>query len=226
MRLNGHVRFDLDEGRLVSVDPGAGRLLGLLSVTALPRRFLLDFSDLTDSGLAFDSLSGSYALEEGVARTDNLRINGPSVRVEARGEVDLVQRVQDQRVTIYPGISHGLTAAATVLGGPAVGLFMLFAQELLDKPLDQVGQISYRLSGPLDNPQVEAPAMSRITVAAIQLNGQPGAEDNLRLLEPLLAAAREAGATMAVLPENLLCMGQRDGDKFEAADRAARLALA
>lgn len=62
--------------------------------------------------------------------------------------------------------------------------------------------------------------MSRITVAAIQLNGQPGAEDNLRLLEPLLAAAREAGATMAVLPENLLCMGQRDGDKFEAADRA------
>lgn len=155
LRLNGHVRFDLDEGRLVSVDPGAGRLLGLLSVTALPRRFLLDFSDLTDSGLAFDSLSGSYALEEGVARTDNLRINGPSVRVEARGEVDLVQRVQDQRVTIYPGISHGLTAAATVLGGPAVGLFMLFAQELLDKPLDQVGQISYRLSGPLDNPQVE-----------------------------------------------------------------------
>jgi uncharacterized protein YhdP len=155
LRVDGDFQFNLSDGRLVSVEPGAGRLLGLLSVTALPRRFLLDFSDVTDSGLGFDTLEGSYALNQGQAITDDLRIISPSLRMMARGEVDLVQRLQDQQVTILPGISHGFTAAATVLGGPAMGLFLLLAQELLDKPLDQVGQIAYRIQGPLDDPTVE-----------------------------------------------------------------------
>lgn len=155
MRLDGDVQFAFEDGRLLTVEPGAGRLLGLLSVTALPRRFLLDFSDVTDTGLSFDSLDGSYLVSEGVAHTENLKITTPSVRVEARGDVNLVTRYQNQEVRILPGISHGFTAAATVLGGPAMGLFMLFAQELLDKPLDQVGQIGYRIQGPLENPQVE-----------------------------------------------------------------------
>ncbi|MGB1557407.1 MAG: YhdP family protein, partial [Oceanococcaceae bacterium] len=136
LRLDGAVDLRLDDGRLLSVNPGAGRLLGLLSVTALPRRFLLDFSDVTDTGLGFDSLEGAYTLEQGLATTEGLKISGPSVRIEASGQVDLVNRTQDQKVTVMPGISHGLTAAATVLGGPAMGLFLLFAQELLDKPLD------------------------------------------------------------------------------------------
>lgn len=154
LRVNGDVQFHFEDGRLLTVEPGAGRLLGLLSVTALPRRFLLDFSDVTDTGLSFDTLEGSYLISKGVAHTDNLKITTPSVRIEATGDVDLVSHTQDQVVRILPGISHGFTAAATVLGGPAVGLFMLFAQELLNKPLDQVGQIGYRISGPLDNPQV------------------------------------------------------------------------
>ncbi|MEN8719029.1 MAG: AsmA-like C-terminal region-containing protein [Oceanococcaceae bacterium] len=155
-RFDGDVRFRFADGRLLTVDPGAGRVLGLLSVTSLPRRFLLDFSDVTDAGLRFDSLEGSYRVQAGQARTDDLKIVTPSLRIETRGSVDLVAQTQDQNVRILPGISHGFTAAATVLGGPAMGLFMLFAQELLDKPLDQVGQISYRIHGPLDNPQVEA----------------------------------------------------------------------
>lgn len=155
LAVDGDVQFRFQKGRLLSVEPGAGRLLGLLSMTSLPQRFLLDFSDVTDSGLGFDSLTGSYLIDGGLARTSNLKISTPSVRVEAVGEVDLPQRRQDQVVKILPGISHGFTAAATVLGGPAVGLFLLFAQELLDKPLDQVGQLAYRIRGPLDNPEIE-----------------------------------------------------------------------
>lgn len=156
LKVNGDVQFRFENGRLLSVEPGAGRLLGLLSMTSLPRRFLLDFSDVTDTGLGYDSLTGSYLIEQGVAQTSNLKITTPSVRVEATGEVNLPERSQDQLVKILPGISHGFTAAATVLGGPAVGLFLLFAQELLDKPLDQVGQLAYRIRGPLENPEVEA----------------------------------------------------------------------
>lgn len=152
--LSGELRFDFSNGQLLNVEPGAGRVLGLFSINALPRRFFLDFRDVVDTGLGFDSLKGQFQIEQGVARTDNLEVQGTSLRIAARGAVDLAERTYDQTITIYPGVSSGVSLAATVLGGPVVGLFLVFAQELLDKPLDQVTQISYRLGGSWDNPQV------------------------------------------------------------------------
>jgi uncharacterized protein YhdP len=34
----GHVKVALDKGQLLGVKPGAGRVLGLASIAALPRR--------------------------------------------------------------------------------------------------------------------------------------------------------------------------------------------
>ena len=53
----GHVQLSLEKGQIVGLKPGAGRVLGLTSVAALRRRLALDFSDLTDKGLAFDTRS-------------------------------------------------------------------------------------------------------------------------------------------------------------------------
>ncbi len=152
--LSGQLKFDFSEGRLLNIEPGAGRMLGLFSFNALPRRFFLDFRDVVDTGLGFDSLSGEFLIENGVASSDDLEVKGTSLRIAARGSVDLAHRTYDQTITIYPGLSSGVSLAATVLGGPVVGVFLMFAQELLDKPLDQVTQISYRLGGSWDNPQV------------------------------------------------------------------------
>ena len=52
--LNGTLSVSLQDGQLRDIEPGAGRMLGLLSVTQLPRRLALDFSDVTDEGLAFN----------------------------------------------------------------------------------------------------------------------------------------------------------------------------
>jgi len=46
----GHVQLSLDKGQIAGIKPGAGRVLGLASIAALPRRLALDFSDLTDKG--------------------------------------------------------------------------------------------------------------------------------------------------------------------------------
>src|SRR5690606_35365060 len=43
--LEGSLRIDARNGQLLEVEPGAGRVLGLLSVAQLPRRLLLDFRD-------------------------------------------------------------------------------------------------------------------------------------------------------------------------------------
>lgn len=60
--------------------------------------------------------------------------------------------------------------------------------------------------------------MTQLTVAALQWNGSPEPEANLMALEQALAQAAQAGAQVAVLPENALCMGRAEEDKYASAD--------
>lgn len=151
----GGIHLDIDDGQLRAVQPGASRILGLINFYALPRRLLLNFDDVVGEGLAFDRIKGNFALAGGAATTADLHIEGPSLRMDIKGRVGLLERDYDQRVTVYPDVSSGVTLGAVLLGGPAVGALVLLAQELLDKPLDQVTQLSYRITGPWDNPRVE-----------------------------------------------------------------------
>ena len=93
-------------------------MLGLFNFFALPRRFGLDFRDVTASGLAFDTLSGRFDLGGGNAVTDDLTVNGPSLRVEVDGRIGLAAQDYDQRIRIYPDVSGGMTIGGAVLGGP------------------------------------------------------------------------------------------------------------
>lgn len=153
--LGGGFSLDLENGELMAVEPGAGRVLGLLNFYALPRRLTLDFSDVVSKGLAFDTLKGDFRIEQGNAWTDNLKIRGPSLQMEIEGRVGLAARDYDQKVTIHPQVSPGVALAGTALGGPAVGLGLLLAQQLFKKPLEDISELSYRLSGPWENPSIQ-----------------------------------------------------------------------
>ncbi|MGQ0696742.1 MAG: YhdP family protein [Panacagrimonas sp.] len=153
-RAEGSLDIDIDKGQLRAVEPGAGRVLGLINFWALPRRLTLDFRDVVSEGLAFDSIKGRFTVGRGNAVTDNLDIQAPSLKMEVRGRVGLAARDYDQRVKVYPDVSAGVTLGALLVGGPIAGVLALIAQEVLDQPLDQVGQLSYRLTGGWDDPQV------------------------------------------------------------------------
>lgn len=152
--LNGTMKVKFDDGTLVSVDPGAGRVLGLLNFYALPRRLLLDFRDVVNEGLAFDNIRGDFQINSGVARSGNLRIKTPSATVRVTGTVDLAERTYDQRVTIVPEVSSGVAVAGTVLGGPAVGAFLLLAQKILEAPIANLSTIKYHLTGNWQDPEI------------------------------------------------------------------------
>jgi nitrilase len=57
------------------------------------------------------------------------------------------------------------------------------------------------------------------SVAALQMISGPEVADNLRTARRWLGAAADAGASVAVLPENFSFMGRRDADKREVAER-------
>lgn len=154
--LGGGFGLDLEKGVLMAVEPGVGRVLGLMNFLVLPRRLTLDFRDVVSEGLVFDTLKGDFRLEGGNAWTDNLRVRGPSIKkMEIDGRVGLVARDYDQRVTIQPQVSPGVALAGTIAGGPAVGLALLVGQQLFKKPLEDLSELNYRLHGPWDNPSIE-----------------------------------------------------------------------
>jgi uncharacterized protein YhdP len=155
--LHGELDLKVGAGRLVEVEPGAGRLFGLLSLNSLQRRLSLDFSDLFRKGYTFDRIEGQFTLDNANAYTDNLYIDGPSARVEINGRVGLAARDYDQLVTVVPNVSSTLPIAGAIAGGPAVGAALLLADKLLPRQMEMLTSFSryrYSLTGSWENPQL------------------------------------------------------------------------
>jgi uncharacterized protein (TIGR02099 family) len=156
-KLSGHAQVRLARGRILEVEPGAGRIFGLLSIQALPRRLTLDFSDLFAKGFTFDSIEGEFDIRDGIATTRDLKVSGPAAEIAIRGEVNLAERSYDEHVAVVPNLTTSLPLAVSVGVGlldPLAGAAVWVAEKLLRKPVGSLTQFSYRVTGPWDNPVV------------------------------------------------------------------------
>jgi uncharacterized protein (TIGR02099 family) len=154
-RASGSLEFQLTDGQLLNVQPGAGRVLGLLSVAALPRRLGLDFRDLTDKGLAYDSIHADFTVTNGDARTQNLTLRGPAAEVGIVGRMGLGARDYDQTAMVTGDVGNALPVAGTAIGGPVVGAALLLFSKVFKEPLKGVARAYYHIGGTWDDPKVE-----------------------------------------------------------------------
>ena len=153
--LDAQVAVDVKNGRLLQLEPGAGRVLGLLGIAQLPRRLTLDFRDFFDKGFAFDRIHGGVRIAQGVAGTDDLAILGPAADIHVHGSADLRAQRFDQTVDVYPKSGGLLTAVGAIAGGPVGAAVGAVANVVLDKPMQGIGARRYRITGPWQSPKVE-----------------------------------------------------------------------
>lgn len=154
--LEGDIRVDARDGHLLELEPGAGRVLGLLSVAELRRRLTLDFSDFFSKGFAFNRMEGKVMLGNGLARTDALVIDGPAAEIRIGGTTDLRAEQFDQVVDVLPKSANVLTAVGAVAAGPIGAAVGAVANAVLKRPLGEMGAKTYRVTGPWKQPKVEA----------------------------------------------------------------------
>jgi uncharacterized protein (TIGR02099 family) len=152
--LSGNFVLDAAKGQFVKLDPGIGKLLGILSLQSLPQRITLDFRDIFSEGLAFDEIVGAIKVVQGVASTDNLRITGPAARINMNGQVDLARETQKLRVKVSPHLSDTFSVAGALIGGPVAGIAAFVAQKLLKDPLGEITSYEYDVAGTWTAPQV------------------------------------------------------------------------
>ena len=149
--LSGQFTLGASKGQVLKVQPGVGRLFGLLTLQSLPRRLTLDFRDLFSEGFAFDEISATAALNNGIMRSDDFYMTGPAAETDIKGEVDLTNETQNLHVRVEPHVSDTLSLAA-LAGGPIAGVAAFVAQKILKDPLNKIAQSEYIIVGTWDNP--------------------------------------------------------------------------
>jgi len=149
------MKAEIGEGRLPNVEPGgSGRILGLLSLAEIPRRMTLDFSDFFSKGFSFNEARGDFVFHDGLAYTDNLRLNGPAAEIRVSGSTGLRDQTYDQRVEVLPKAGGVLPALGMLVGGPAGAAAGAMAQAVLQKPLKQTTRVVYHVTGSWKQPKV------------------------------------------------------------------------
>jgi uncharacterized protein YhdP len=151
--LDGKLSLDTGKGQFLKIDPGAGKLLSILSLQALPTHITLGFTDVFSQGFAFDSITGTAQIKQGVLETNDFRIDGSSAKVTMRGQVDLNHETQNLRVRILPSVGNSVSLLGFA-AGPVVGIGTFIANKILREPLDKLVSFEYNVTGTWVNPNV------------------------------------------------------------------------
>ena len=170
--MSGNLNVNVESGQFLKADPGLAKLLGVLSLQALPRRLSLDFRDIFSQGFMFDSVRGDVHLSRGIASTSNMQMRGVNAAVLMDGSADLARETQDLRVVVVPEINAGAAALAAGLINPAIGLGTFLAQLALRGPLTEAATREFRIDGGWAEPRITR-VTARNKEPAVKVGGNP-----------------------------------------------------
>ena len=152
--MSGQFNVNMERGQFLKTEPGVARLLGVLTLQSLPRRLMLDFSDVFSEGFLFDFVRGDVAIQQGIASTNNLQMKGVSAAVLMEWRADLKNETQDLKVVIVPEINAGTASLVYSAINPLVGLTTFLAQYVLRKPLMKSNTQELLVQGTWKDPKV------------------------------------------------------------------------
>ena len=153
--LSGQIGLNVEAGQFLKQDPGAAKLLGVLSLQALPRLLKLDFNDIFSEGLAFDGISANAIITKGVIKTDNLRMHGVAATVLMDGSADIANESTNLRVVVIPEFNLGTGPLVYALAvNPVIGLGSFLAQLFLRAPMMKALTYQMQVAGPWRAPVV------------------------------------------------------------------------
>jgi uncharacterized protein YhdP len=151
--LAGEVTLRVEDGQFLELDPGIGKLIGLMSLQALPRRVTLDFRDVFSKGFQFDRIASHARVEKGVIRLKEFRMRGSAADVEMSGDADIAHETQNLRVRVVPSLGDS-AAIGVALVNPVAGVAAAIAQRILKNPLGQIFAFDYTVTGSWADPKV------------------------------------------------------------------------
>jgi uncharacterized protein YhdP len=156
--LNGKINVALEKGRLLKVDSTAAKLFSVLSLQSLLRFATLDLQGslgtVVSQGTAFKTITGDFAVNNGIAKTDNFLMQLDQARVAMVGSIDAPKENQDLRITVFPSIDATSGALAVFAINPIAGLGALVGQYLVTNRINKAMQSDYLVQGSWADPEI------------------------------------------------------------------------
>lgn len=151
--LSGQLDWQLAEGSLAEVSDGGTRIFSLLSLDSLVRKLKLDFRDVFAKGFFFNNISGQMTIEQGIAATENTRVDGVAGDILISGQANLKARQIDYRMAFSPKVTSSLPVILAWMVNPVSGVAALALDEVFQSA-EVISKIDFSVSGDLDNPTV------------------------------------------------------------------------
>tara|TARA_B100001105_G_scaffold48129_1_gene36190 strand:- start:470 stop:1642 length:1173 start_codon:yes stop_codon:yes gene_type:complete len=161
----GSVKINIDDGQITVLERVPGKIFGLFSLAKLPKRLLMDFSDVTKKGFSFKKVTADFQFNKGSAYTCDLVIKGTTADILIIGATDLIGRTFNQLAIVQPAVSDMLPMGGAMLGGPAVAASVFIFTKLLRKPLKEAGVNYYSINGSWENPIIELIPTSEVDLS-------------------------------------------------------------
>jgi len=158
--LQGELKAEFGKG-IISDVSGAAKLLGMFSLDSIIRRMQLDFSDIFDKGLAFDSITGSGNIKQGVFVTNNIEMDAIAGDMIIKGMADLEKRTVDAEVEFTPDLTSGIPVLTAFAVAPATAAVVFAISKVISPVVDVFTKIRYQVQGPLDDPEVKELSRSK-----------------------------------------------------------------
>lgn len=155
-KLNGQLQLELKKGRVLQLNKALNlsRILGVLDSDNIKRRLKLDFSDITQKGLAYDEARFEAKLTNGIM-SNELIFNSPSLQAKTQGDINLASKAIKQHLEVSMPLGSIVPYAAALVAGPVVGGVLIATEALLDNPLTQMTTLHYELSGTTTEPKMQ-----------------------------------------------------------------------
>lgn len=173
--LSGQIDMNVESGQFLKQDPGAAKLLGVLSLQALPRLLKLDFHDVFSEGLAFDGISANASIKRGVVGTDNLKMHGVAATVLMSGTADIANETTNLHVVVIPEFNLGTGPLVYALAvNPVIGIGSFLAQLFLRAPVMKALTYHMQIAGPWKSPVITKLDSAKMNPGA---TGAPAAQE-------------------------------------------------
>ncbi|MEE3880470.1 YhdP family protein [Vibrio sp. YYF0003] len=152
--LQGDVSTEFGKG-VISEVSGAARLLGLFSLDSIIRKMQLDFTDVFDNGMAFNSITGTGKIQDGIFVTNDIVMDALAGEMQIRGMADVTKRLVDAEVKFTPDITSGLPMLTAFAVAPQTALYVLAISTVISPVVEVFTQVNYEVKGPLESPTVK-----------------------------------------------------------------------
>jgi uncharacterized protein YhdP len=157
-RLQGEIDLKLDKGAILDVEEYEGvKLIGLLNFTRVIQRIALDFSDLLQEGITFDSIEGELLFDRGFARVgEKLVIDGSATKFKFSGDADLLSDELDIDMVLTVPLSSTFPLVALLAGvSPQAAAAIYVTERVFNNELERLSSARMHITGSFAAPDTK-----------------------------------------------------------------------